>query len=115
MVTGKVEEGETATEAAWREVGEETGLTISQLYSADAVETFFLHAQNRIICSPVFVGFVKETKIKLCPDEHDAYEWLSFEEALKRLVWTEQRRVLTHIHEHFILAKPCELLLIPYS
>ena len=110
MVTGGTIEGEVAVQTALREIQEETGLTPVKLYSADAVETFFLHSQNKVIFVPVFVAFVEETNVQLCVDEHDAYEWLPFEEARNKLVWAEQRRIISHIHETCVMRSPNELL-----
>lgn len=107
MVTGAIHQGETAWEAAVREVKEETGLIPSRLYSADAVETFYMKILDKITCVPVFVAFVNEPEeVQLALDEHDAYEWLSYEQAKERLVWAEQKRVLGQIHENFILKEP---------
>jgi dATP pyrophosphohydrolase len=41
MVSGGIEEGETAVEAALREIQEETGICPGTLYSADAVKNFY--------------------------------------------------------------------------
>ena len=110
MVTGRTNEGETAVAAALREIQEETGLIPSQFYTGDAVETFYLPHENRTIFVPVFVAFVEEMNVRLSPSEHDAYEWLPFEEARKRLVWAEQQRIIALIHERFVLKTPHELL-----
>lgn len=112
MVSGGIEPRETAPTAAWREIREETGLIPSALYSADAVETFYMQSNDKITFVPVFVAFVKDTAVSLSPQEHDAYEWLPFEEAKNRLVWAEQKRVISHIHNCFVLNKPNPLLLI---
>ncbi|HSW87108.1 MAG TPA: NUDIX domain-containing protein [Rhabdochlamydiaceae bacterium] len=111
MVTGGVLEGENAMQAARREIQEETGLTPDKLYSADAVETFYMPTINKIAFVPVFVAFVEKMHVRLSPDEHDAFEWLSFEEAKKRLVWSEQQRCIIVVHERFVLSRPNDLLL----
>jgi dihydroneopterin triphosphate diphosphatase len=115
MVTGGTMEGETASQTALREIEEETGLIPTKLYSADAVETFYLHAQNKIILVPVFVAFVEEMEVRLAAQEHDVYEWLPFEESKKRLVWAEQQRIIAHVHERFVLKNPDDILLIDIS
>lgn len=109
MVTGGIENGETAAEAALREIYEETGLKPSRMYCADAVETIYVQRRDRIVFVPVFVAFVDKTEVVLSPTEHDAYEWLSMEEARKRLVWAEQKRIIAEIHDRFVLQTPDEI------
>jgi len=110
MVSGGIENGETSVQAALREIQEETGLIPYALYSADAVETFYMQSNDKITFVPVFVGFVENPNVSLSPKEHDAYEWLSFEHARDRLVWAEQRRVICHIQDTCVVRKPNELL-----
>lgn len=106
MISGGIEKGETAKEAALREIHEETGLTPHAIYLADAVETFYMESNDKIAFVPVFVAFVEDLSVRLSPKEHDTYEWLSFENAKERLLWTEQKRVIAHVHENFVLKKP---------
>jgi 8-oxo-dGTP pyrophosphatase MutT (NUDIX family) len=103
MVTGKIEKKETASQAAFREIQEETGLIPYALYSADAVETFYMHSLDQITSVPIFVGFVEEEKVKLSIKEHDTYEWLSYEEAKERLFFAEQKRGIEHVHQNCVL------------
>lgn len=112
MISGGIEKGETAGQAAFREIQEETGLTPQVLYSADAVETFYLPINDKIAFVPVYVAFVKDEEVTLSPKEHDAYEWLSLEEARERLIWSEQKRIITLVHETFVLQKPNDFLKI---
>jgi dATP pyrophosphohydrolase len=112
MVTGKIEENETAYEAAIREVKEETGIINLELFSADTVETIYMKSFDKITLIPVFIAFVEIFEVSLSISEHDAYEWVSLEEANDRLVWSEQKRVLKHINEIFIKKTPHELLKI---
>ncbi len=99
MVSGGIEDGESAPQAAFREIREETGLEPKEIYSADAVETFYMASKDQIVFVPVFVAIVEEEEVRLSPIEHDAFEWLTFEEASKRLVWSEQKRVLKQLHQ----------------
>lgn len=110
MISGGIENGETVSQAALREIQEETGLIPKVLYSADAVETFYMQSNDKITFVPVFVAFVNNLEVSLSPKEYDAYEWLSFENARDRLVWAEQRRVICHIHDTCVMKNPNELL-----
>jgi dihydroneopterin triphosphate diphosphatase len=113
MVSGGVEKGETAPEAAIRELMEETGLTPSLFYTADTIESFYMISLDKIVFVPTFVAFVdKKRAVKLSPLEHDAYEWVSFEVAKERLVFSEQKRILIHIHENFVKKAPHPVNLI---
>jgi dihydroneopterin triphosphate diphosphatase len=113
MVSGKIEPGETAWQAALRELQEETGLTPNKFFSADIVETFYLQNSDKVAFVPVFVGFIDNPeKPRLEPTEHDAYEWLSFEEAFERLLFLEQKRIITHVQNYFVLREPPAHLLI---
>ena len=110
MVAGKIERGETAAQAAWREVAEETGLTPTALYSADTLELYYNIERDCIECSPAFVAFVPaRAKVRLS-HEHSAHQWVTVRSALKRLVFSEQRRILRHIEANFVRKKPPECL-----
>ncbi|MBT7264817.1 MAG: NUDIX domain-containing protein [Waddliaceae bacterium] len=113
MITGKVQEKETAIKAALRELREESGLTPDRFYSADFVETFFLHTYNMVCFAPVFVAFIdQEQEIILSPQEHDDYKWVSFSDAFSILEFSGQRTALHHIQEEFIAKTPSERFII---
>jgi dATP pyrophosphohydrolase len=115
MVSGKVEEGETAWEAALREIKEETGLLPDSFYAADFVETFYQTEYDAVLSVPVFVAFVSSSQeIKLSPSEHDAYKWLSYEEALSYLEFSTQRDGIRHVNEQFIQRNPNKRLSISF-
>lgn len=112
-VTGGIDPQETAAAAALRELYEETGLSPVRFYYADFVETFYIPERDKFFSSPLFVAFVEQEEVSLSPSEHDAYEWVSLEEALSRLIWTEQRKAFSHVHEYFVLRNPNERLSLP--
>lgn len=113
MVSGGIHDGEKAWDAALREIYEETGIVPDRFYSADAVETFYMKSHDKVTFVPVFIAILdKEKEVKLSPAEHDAFEWLNFELAKERLVWSEQKRIITHVHENFILKEPLSFHLI---
>ena len=111
MISGKINAEETASEAALRELFEETGIVPDKFYSADIVETFYSLSSNKIEFVPVFVGIIyTNPEIKLCAYEHDTYQWLPFEQARDKLVWSEQKRSITHIDYNFVHNKPLSSL-----
>src|SRR5437763_897459 len=82
MVSGGCEEQETTVQTVLREIAEETGLTVKDLYSADFLNSFYQEARDAIIIIPVFVAFVESEQVKLSPTEHDEYKWVNFEDTL---------------------------------
>ncbi len=99
-VTGSVEGDETPTQAAMREVREETGLDVTQYdlqdWQASNVYEIYPHWRHRYapgvtenrehlfgLCVP------RDAKIKLAPREHVRYEWVDWREAAQRVFsWT---------------------------
>ncbi len=91
MVTGKVEAGENAYQAAIREINEETGLNAERIWVVPNVDTFYSHELNEISLLPVFAAKVNGTeKIKIS-DEHTESCWYKPEETKKLLAWEGQR------------------------
>jgi dATP pyrophosphohydrolase len=93
-VHGHIEEGERPSEAAIRELEEETGLAPQRLYNLSRVETFYQHRKDEVALVPVFVAFVApETPVRL-GREHDAHDWLPPAAAGTRFAWPRERRAL---------------------
>ena len=93
-VHGHIEEGERPSQAATRELEEETGLAPARLYNLSRVEAFYQHRKDEVALVPVFVAFVApEASVRLGP-EHDAHEWLPPAEAGVRFAWPRERRAL---------------------
>ncbi|HBR87473.1 MAG TPA: hypothetical protein DEA65_06570, partial [Candidatus Marinimicrobia bacterium] len=90
-MAGKIEAGETAPEAAKRELMEETGLKPKHMFVADHVSRFYEAHGDRINLVPVFGIEVDSDQITLS-DEHCDYKWVTLEEALEHLVWQGQKK-----------------------
>ncbi|MFE0757513.1 NUDIX domain-containing protein [Inquilinus sp. NPDC058860] len=112
QVTGAIEPGETAWQAALREVEEETGLALEQLYSADICEQFYEADRDAISLLPVFVGFARQEAEVRLNAEHSEARWVSFAEASGMVPFAGQRNVLRHIESEFVAREPNRWLLV---
>ncbi len=112
QVAGAIEPGETAWQAALREVEEETGLVPHTLYSGDLCEQFYEADRDAISLLPVFVGFVTGDAQVTLNAEHSEHRWLSFEEAVALVPFAGQRHLLRHAQAEFAVRTPHPLLKI---
>jgi len=109
---GKIEENETTTEGALRELLEETGIVPDEFFYADFMERFFNRYTDTLYDCPSFVAFVNPSqKVKLSR-EHDSFKWVSFGDSYLSLEFKGQREAIAHIHEMFVRCVPNENLRI---
>ena len=100
-VAGKIEEGETSSEAAIRELKEETGLSPVNMFVADHVSKFYEVHGDRINLVPVF-GIEVDSEIINLSEEHISYKWVNINEALNTLVWNGQKKGIQTVHDMVI-------------
>jgi dATP pyrophosphohydrolase len=105
-VSGGIEQGESAAQAAIREIREETSLDIQEMYSADQLEMFYHVGKDCIRIAPVFVAFVTSAEpVKLCR-EHSDHKWVGLHGAMELLAFEEQRRLLKYVRDNFVRRPP---------
>ena len=101
-ITGTIEPGESAIDAARREIVEETG-GASEPQQMDLIQSFMIEShflQSRypppiIVSETGFTAHADENvPIRIDADEHDEYGWFTFEEAYERIKWTDDREAL---------------------
>jgi 8-oxo-dGTP pyrophosphatase MutT (NUDIX family) len=97
FVKGNVEAGETEKETTVRELGEETGITDATFIEGFKEHiSYFYKRQGGTVYKEVvfFLMESKNTNVKLS-FEHIAFEWLTYQDAMKRLTFKNARDVLT--------------------
>jgi dATP pyrophosphohydrolase len=106
FVMGGVENGERATDAARRELAEETGLSLATLFTAGELDAFYDPVRDRIVHVPFFVAHVGAGEVVLEEDVHDEHRWVLIPAAEEMLEFASHRRVLEEIHRAFIARFP---------
>ena len=106
FVMGGVEDGERGTDAARRELFEETGLSLVTLFTAGELDAFYDPVRDRIVHVPYFVAHVGDGDVRLEDDVHDAHRWVTFAAAEEMLEFAAQRRILGEIHRAFVARRP---------
>ena len=101
-VAGKIEAGETAPEAAVRELKEETGFEPVRMFVADHVSKFYEVHGDRINFVPVFGIEVDREDVKIS-EEHCDFKWVDFEIAKDTLVWKGQKEGITAVNNRLNL------------
>lgn len=94
-VTGNVDAHEQVRNAAMREAWEEVTLEVEP----EPTGMTFTYAGKRAgerFHETVFAASTEDFEIELS-DEHSAHEWVSPDEAMKRLSWPDQKKALEQI------------------
>lgn len=106
LVTGSIELGETAVEAILREVAEETGIRVAELFTSGLTETFYFGPDNVLELMPIFVTFVPAPVTVTLDHGSDLFRWCNRAEALDLFSFAGQRRALSDIWHDFIDREP---------
>ena len=115
QIAGSIEPGETAWQAALREMREETAMVPIRLYSADLCEQFYEIGTDSIWVAPIFVAYVGSAVTVALNEEHSEYCWTSFGRAIDLLPFPGQKTMLAHIRHWFVDREPSRLLEVDIS
>ena len=116
-VTGGLEGDERVVDGALRELLEETGFTpgdLEALYGLDQVNLFHADHVDALIAEAVFAAQVRPGVEPRLSHEHDAFRWLSPEDAREAVVWPAYRSAIEQLewlvshpqHAPWLLAGP---------
>ncbi len=98
IVTGKIEEGEKAYDAALRELKEETGLKAIKLFVLPKVTEFYTFRNDTINLIPLFLAEV-EYKDASISEEHSNFQWCDLKDASDKVHWISQKENLKMISD----------------
>ena len=102
LVSGTIDDGERALDAALREFNEEVGIVPTGFWVVPFVNAFYDHDYDAVNLSPFFAAQVGESDLPKLSSEHQIYEWLPYHEARKRLVWPGQRQGLDVVQKYLL-------------
>jgi len=101
-VMGHVEEGETAMQAAVRELTEETQLSPQAMWQLESLNTYFLAKQDCAMLSPGFVVQVAADAEPTLDDSHDGHRWVQPDHADRAFLWPGQRNAIAQIMREIV-------------
>jgi dATP pyrophosphohydrolase len=93
-VYGGIEAGETAVQAALRELKEETGLVPARMFQVEYLESFYFQHSDSLTFMPVFAVEVSPEAIITLNHEHTAARWVPEGDIGGAFMWRTQREAL---------------------
>ncbi len=109
-IAGGGESGERPIQSAQREANEEAGISLkNKMIQLDSITSIpvtaisgFIWGKNTIVIPEYTFGVeLKDPKLKLSR-EHTTYEWLDYEEAVKKLQWDSNRTALWELNHRLL-------------
>lgn len=111
IVYGGIEPGETAVQAALREMREEIGVAPRTMMQVEYVETFYFRPHDYVLMMPVFAAEVAPDTRFTLNEEHDAWRWTPAAQIPSLFMWRTQREALGIILEELRHPTPARPML----
>ncbi len=100
---GHIEKGETAIEAAKREVKEETGLEPRFLpYFWLTTKYFFFEGKEKVFKTVKFFIAESNTDKVTISFEHIGYSWLTYEEVMNTIGYKDLKQILPEVYDYIL-------------
>ena len=109
-IHGRIEEAETAWQAALRELREEAGLTPLEFYQLDTINQFYLVAGDCVWHVPGFCAVVGRDAAVVLNEEHDDFRWIDRSQA-DQFLWPGERRQLEELAREILDDGPAKAYL----
>ena len=111
IITGTLEDRETAVQCALRELNEETGLKYKRLWAVPATDSFYDYQRDIVQVMPVFAAEVdREAEPELSPEHQNVKMASPSIMREEKLVWPGQRSVLEIVSGSLALEQAASLL-----
>ena len=105
IVTGSIEQGETALQGALRELKEETGYVPQKLWILPQVNSFYSVKTDTLHHTIMFAAQVPPKTNPILSEEHYQFGWYPINVAKSMCVWTGQIEALDIVHEFIVGGK----------
>jgi dihydroneopterin triphosphate diphosphatase len=104
-VSGGVEEGEPAWQAALRELREEAGLAAQELYRLDRVNSFYTDGDETVYHALPFCAIVDAGAQVTMDREHTAFRWVAREKAGESFMWPGDHACIAQIQDYILAGR----------
>jgi ADP-ribose pyrophosphatase YjhB (NUDIX family) len=98
-ISGKLLHGERISDAFHRQVLRKTGQEPELLFKIDCVSTFYDQDYDLVMLVPAAACRLPALSVVIDRTLHDTAEWVSYEEACRRVAWDSQRKALGLLNE----------------
>jgi dATP pyrophosphohydrolase len=98
-VYGGVNAGETAVQAALRELREETSLKPVAMWQVEYLESFYFMPHDYVLVMPVFAVEVARDAVPVLNEEHDDFRWINEGMIETHFMWRTQREAVRYLME----------------
>jgi dATP pyrophosphohydrolase len=97
LISGGIEPGETAWQAAVREMREETGLAPAELYRLSTLTRFYRPDVEAICTGVMFCASIASDAMVRTNFENDEHAWIPRSEVEARLMWPSDKEAFAEV------------------